>query len=263
MTNDSKGTFRWPSPRSTTSAARWRRRRRSTSCSPTTRPSPETLVGVLPAARAVGRSHDLDEADEHRALRERAAPDGRHARRRAGVVHQRGRGDEIRGRPHQGRHGAGRSHLPRQGRARRPLHRRPVDGGLRRGESSGSSTTTSSRASIPTRAPSASSTTPSASSTLGPEFTRIFGTKPTDGPDDPFGLVKKVDHGVLPKMRIDCGTEDFLLDSEPRVPQAPRPASTSPTSTRNIPAATTGRTGTSTCRKAIGFHARNLGLKVT
>ncbi len=43
-------------------------------------------------------------------------------------------------------------------------------------------------------------------------FTRIFGDKPTGGPDDPFALVKKVDHGLLPKMRIDCGTEDFLLD---------------------------------------------------
>lgn len=48
--------------------------------------------------------------------------------------------------------------------------------------------------------------------TLGPEFTRIFGKGPTDGPEDPFGLVKSVDHGLLPAMRLDCGTSDFLLE---------------------------------------------------
>lgn len=46
---------------------------------------------------------------------------------------------------------------------------------------------------------------------LGDEFTRIFGKSPTDGPEDPFSLVKSVDHGRLPAMRIDCGTDDFLL----------------------------------------------------
>ena len=56
---------------------------------------------------------------------------------------------------------------------------------------------------------------------LGDEFTRIFGKTPADGPEDPFALVKSVDHGRLPAMRIDCGTEDFLLDAEPRLPQAP------------------------------------------
>lgn len=47
---------------------------------------------------------------------------------------------------------------------------------------------------------------------LGVEFTRVFGTTPTDGPEDPFDLVKKVDHGRLPAMRLDCGTDDFLLE---------------------------------------------------
>ena len=46
---------------------------------------------------------------------------------------------------------------------------------------------------------------------LGAEFARIFGPKPTDGPEDPFALVKSVDHGRLPAMRLDCGKEDFLL----------------------------------------------------
>ncbi len=47
---------------------------------------------------------------------------------------------------------------------------------------------------------------------LGLEFQRVFGTKPADGPEDPFSLVKSVDHGRLPALRLDCGTQDFLLD---------------------------------------------------
>ena len=46
---------------------------------------------------------------------------------------------------------------------------------------------------------------------ISPEFDRIFGPTPQDGPDDPFGIVEKMDHGRIPALRIDCGTEDFLL----------------------------------------------------
>lgn len=45
-----------------------------------------------------------------------------------------------------------------------------------------------------------------------PEFARIFGGNPSGGPDDPFAIVEKLDHGRVPAIRIDCGTEDFLLD---------------------------------------------------
>ena len=47
---------------------------------------------------------------------------------------------------------------------------------------------------------------------LSPEFERIFGKSPEGGPDDPFAIVEKMDHGRIPALRIDCGTEDFLLD---------------------------------------------------
>ena len=43
------------------------------------------------------------------------------------------------------------------------------------------------------------------------EFRPIFGDSGKGGDEDPFALVEKKDHGVLPAMRIDCGTEDFLL----------------------------------------------------
>lgn len=47
---------------------------------------------------------------------------------------------------------------------------------------------------------------------LSPEFARIFGAAPAGGPEDPFAIVETIDHGRVPPMRLDCGTEDFLLD---------------------------------------------------
>ena len=47
---------------------------------------------------------------------------------------------------------------------------------------------------------------------FGAEFTRIFGKSPRGGREDPYAIVEQVDHGKLPALRIDCGTEDFLLE---------------------------------------------------
>ncbi len=47
---------------------------------------------------------------------------------------------------------------------------------------------------------------------LSPEFTRIFGDDPKGSDEDPFALVDQIDHGRLPALRLDCGTDDFLLD---------------------------------------------------
>src|SRR4051812_20613563 len=44
-----------------------------------------------------------------------------------------------------------------------------------------------------------------------PEAARIFGPSARGGPDDPFAIVERVDHGRVPALRIDCGTEDELL----------------------------------------------------
>lgn len=46
---------------------------------------------------------------------------------------------------------------------------------------------------------------------LSPEFERIFGKDAKDGPEDPFAIVEEIDHGRIPAMRIDCGTDDFLI----------------------------------------------------
>jgi putative tributyrin esterase len=44
------------------------------------------------------------------------------------------------------------------------------------------------------------------------EFVRVFGKSPRGGPEDIFTLVERIDHGRVPALRIDCGTEDFLLE---------------------------------------------------
>ncbi len=47
---------------------------------------------------------------------------------------------------------------------------------------------------------------------LSPEFKRIFGEAPKDGPEDPFSIVQKLRVRRIPSMRIDCGIEDPFLD---------------------------------------------------
>src|SRR4029078_12173147 len=47
---------------------------------------------------------------------------------------------------------------------------------------------------------------------LQPEFDRIFGKTPKGGHEDPFAVAEQIDHGRIPALLIDCGTEDHLLD---------------------------------------------------
>ncbi len=48
------------------------------------------------------------------------------------------------------------------------------------------------------------------------EFSRIFGPDPNGGPDDLFALAEGIDRSRLPALRIDCGTDDFLLNANRR-----------------------------------------------
>ena len=52
---------------------------------------------------------------------------------------------------------------------------------------------------------------PAEAKTLSPEVPRIFGAKPTDGPEDPFHLAAKAAPKALPGFRIDCGEHDPFL----------------------------------------------------
>jgi S-formylglutathione hydrolase FrmB len=47
---------------------------------------------------------------------------------------------------------------------------------------------------------------------IGGELERIFGKAAKGGSEDPFAIVARLDHGVIPALRIDCGKGDSLLD---------------------------------------------------
>lgn len=48
---------------------------------------------------------------------------------------------------------------------------------------------------------------------LPAEFTRILGADPADGPNDLYRLAADLRPAQRPNIRIDCGTDDFLLES--------------------------------------------------
>src|SRR3712207_8754054 len=51
------------------------------------------------------------------------------------------------------------------------------------------------------------------------EFEPIFGKRASGGPEDLFGIAKRADRATLPALRIDCGVDDFLIDSNRRFHQ--------------------------------------------
>ena len=96
-------------------------------------------------------------------------------------------------------------------------------------------------------------------SRFGPELTRIFGASPKGGPEDPFAIVEKVDHGLIPPMRLDCGTEDFLLGQNRSFHQH-LDALHIPHEYQEFPGGHDWAYWDEHVRQAIAFHARNLGL---
>ncbi len=95
---------------------------------------------------------------------------------------------------------------------------------------------------------------------LSPEFRRIFGETSSGGPEDPFAIVEGLDHGVLPAMRLDCGTSDFLLDQN-RAFHAHLEKMNVPHEYEEFPGGHDWAYWDEHVREALAFHARNLGLK--
>ncbi len=94
---------------------------------------------------------------------------------------------------------------------------------------------------------------------LAPEFRRIFGDEPKGGPDDPFALVERVDHGRLPALRIDCGTEDGLIDQN-RGFHEHLDSLHVPHEYEEFPGGHNWDYWDLHVRQAIAFHAKALGL---
>jgi len=91
------------------------------------------------------------------------------------------------------------------------------------------------------------------------ELRGVFGDRPAGGPDDPFALAERVDHGRVPKMRIDCGADDFLLGQN-RDFHRHLDALHVPHEYQEFPGDHNWEYWDLHVREAIAFHARNLGL---
>ena len=92
---------------------------------------------------------------------------------------------------------------------------------------------------------------------LSPEFIRIFGKAPANGPEDPFAIVEKMDHGRIPPIRIDCGTEDFLLGQN-RAFHAHLEKMKVPHEYQEFPGSHEWGYWDAHVREAIAFHMKNL-----
>lgn len=95
---------------------------------------------------------------------------------------------------------------------------------------------------------------------LSPEFQRIFGEDGRGGPEDPFTIVEQMDHGLIPPMRLDCGTDDFLLEQN-RSFHAHLDGLHIPHEYEEFPGGHTWDYWDTHVQEAIRFHARNLGLQ--
>ncbi len=94
---------------------------------------------------------------------------------------------------------------------------------------------------------------------LGAELLKIFGPNAEGGPDDPFALIEKIDHGLVPAMRIDCGVDDFLLKQN-RDFHAKLESLHIAHEYEEFPGGHTWKYWDEHIREAIAFHTKNLGL---
>jgi putative tributyrin esterase len=92
------------------------------------------------------------------------------------------------------------------------------------------------------------------------EFRRILGDNSTGGPNDLYALAERCDRSQLPALRIDCGTEDFLLQSN-RDLHAHLERIGIPHEYAEYPGGHSWNYWDERVREAIRFHARHLGLE--
>ncbi len=91
------------------------------------------------------------------------------------------------------------------------------------------------------------------------EFERILGPNYIGGPNDPFALAEKVDRSACPALRIDCGTEDFLIEDN-RAFHAHLTRLGIPHEYAEFPGSHEWAYWDVHVQEAIRFHARNLGI---
>ncbi|MBW3622612.1 MAG: esterase family protein [Armatimonadetes bacterium] len=92
------------------------------------------------------------------------------------------------------------------------------------------------------------------------EFLRILGPNAAGGPEDIFALAERAERSTLSTIRIDCGTEDFLLEDN-REFHAHLERIGIPHEYEEHPGAHNWAYWDTHVRTALEFHARNLGLE--
>jgi len=93
------------------------------------------------------------------------------------------------------------------------------------------------------------------------EFLRIFGKKPIGTDHDLLALAKKCQKaGKLPKIRIDCGADDFLIEAN-RSYIAKLKAMRVPHEYEEFPGVHDWDYWDAHVQQALAFHAKNLKLK--
>ncbi|MFI5457411.1 MAG: alpha/beta hydrolase [Isosphaerales bacterium] len=93
-----------------------------------------------------------------------------------------------------------------------------------------------------------------------PEFERIFGKTPSGGVEDPAAIAERVDHGRIPALRIDCGTEDRLLEQN-RTFHRQLESLHVPHEYQEFPGGHDWAYWDKHVQEAVAFHTRCLGLK--
>ena len=102
--------------------------------------------------------------------------------------------------------------------------------------------------------------TPDEAKDFQTELTAIFGDKPAGGPEDPYILAERIDHGRIPSMRIDCGVGDFLIKDN-REFHKHLESLHIPHEYEEFPGEHNWAYWDAHVREAIAFHARNLGIR--
>jgi putative tributyrin esterase len=91
------------------------------------------------------------------------------------------------------------------------------------------------------------------------EFKRILGPNPVGGPNDLFTLADHLDKAHLPALRIDCGTEDFLLQDN-RAFHKHLADKGHPHEYQEFPGSHEWGYWDKHVQEAIAFHRKNLGI---
>lgn len=97
-------------------------------------------------------------------------------------------------------------------------------------------------------------------SDLSIEFRRILGSAPRGGPNDLYALAEKLPVGKRPKIRIDCGVDDFLIEDN-RLFHAHLDGLGYAHEYQEFPGAHTWDYWDVHVQEAIRFHCRNLGIQ--